>query len=157
VLALQALKWFSKMRLKKGNGYFEKRAPYDKLQDFLQLSARLDHPNVVRAFEVIEDDAVDDFFLGEVQHPSFLSRSGVDATLLRADTAAVQEYVDMGQLMHWEPSEFRFHTPLTRDGRMDEALCKQLFCDIVAGLDYCTWRGLHTVVLLSLAHVHGGR
>lgn len=77
----------------------------------IKVMRRLDHPNIVRLHEVIEDDEKDRLYI-------------------------VMEYCTRGSILEWNSSDKTFFIEGARASYYDEATLRHYFRGIVRGLDY---------------------
>eukprot|EP00823_Brevimastigomonas_motovehiculus_P004543 TRINITY_DN2_c7_g1_i1.p1 TRINITY_DN2_c7_g1~~TRINITY_DN2_c7_g1_i1.p1 ORF type:complete len:475 (-),score=180.39 TRINITY_DN2_c7_g1_i1:294-1718(-) len=116
-----ALKIMSKKTLKKKREYSHSPSgpmkivtALDKVYREIELMKALNHRNIVRLMEVIDDDSSD--------------------VLIMA-----MECMNKGQIMNWDVKERRYKSTLyktSEDGGLPELVAKEAFRDIVQALDY---------------------
>jgi serine/threonine protein kinase len=111
---LYAAKIYSKALLKRKKNYLndgkEKKSTLDLVLGEIEIMKNLYHINVLKLFEVINDDSDDKIYM-------------------------IIEYCDKGPIMDWDPDFKRFYFPW-QDGEVTEDLLKKIFRGMVCGLDY---------------------
>ena len=96
----------------------------DKVKREVAIMKRLDHPNIVRLKEVIDDAKSKKVFMGKPLHGIRFMATNADLT-----TLAVLEFMAGGQVVWQDDNKQPTMT-------VDEA--RRTFRDVVLGLEYCT-------------------
>lgn len=100
--------------------------PLDKVYREIALLKKLDHPNVVKLVEVLEDPDEDHLYLGKCFEHTFFN---VSERYLICVVFKVFELLERGEVMQ-----------VPGDPPMAESKARSYFRDILLGLEYCKYR-----------------
>eukprot|EP00947_MAST-08B_sp_MAST-8B-sp1_P003806 g3806.t1 len=111
-----AIKEFHKSLLKRKRnfrrvkGKVQVTSNMDYVKREVALVKKLNHPNVVRCYQVIDDPASDKLYM-------------------------VMEFVSLGQVVYWQPAESRYGRKGT-DDPIPQTTARDYFRDVILGLEY---------------------
>lgn len=129
---LVAIKIFKKSILRKqkelvqtpGGSFLYKDALQDVFRE-VAIMKKLNHPNALRLFEVVDDVQADKFYMS-----SSLSNACVVFKFI-----LVLEYAEGGQIIEWDADSAEFY-PLITEGFIPEEELRHIFFGCVNGLLY---------------------
>jgi [calcium/calmodulin-dependent protein kinase] kinase len=113
-----AIKQFEKQILRRqreflsdGSGKMVVKTALQAVEHEIKVMRILAHPNVVRLQEIIDDEEEDRLYI-------------------------VMDYCSRGSVLEWDVATKTFYVAAARSSYYDEAMLKQFFKGVVAGLDY---------------------
>lgn len=106
-----------------------------KVEREIAIMKKLDHPNIVHCYEVIDDAEHDKLYIG--RRPARAPGWRCAGTLTLKLMAAVLEYVEGGQVMNYDAQAGRYCARDAADGKpLAEEVARRYFRDVVKGLSY---------------------